>query len=76
MNLQRHIGPLVSLLLLYDKAGQREAGWQKFLRLADESNWPGSDQAALDWLRADVAHFRQQYEAGVAFTPNDHGCEK
>jgi len=70
------IGPLVSILLLYDKSGQREAGWARFLELADEKNWPGTSEKALQWLRADVAHFRVEYEAGRPFTPNRAGlCE-
>lgn len=68
------IGTLVSLLLTYDYSRQRDAGWQKFLEFADVQNWPDSDQAALDWLQDDVAHFTREYEAGAPFTPNDANC--
>lgn len=68
------IGPLVSLLLTYDYSGQRDLGWQKFSEIADVQNWPGTDQAALDWLQDDVAHFTREYEAGAPFTPNSTNC--
>lgn len=68
------IGPMVSLLLTYDYSGQRELGWQKFLEFADLQNWPDTDQESLAWLQDDVAHFTNEYEAGLPFTPNDANC--
>ncbi len=40
--------------------------------MTDLSHWPGTDAAARKWLESDVAHFKGQYEAGQAFTPNDY----
>ncbi|WP_420630977.1 hypothetical protein [Candidatus Leptofilum sp.] len=68
------IGAMVSILLMYDKMGQRDIGWEKFMEFADESNWPDSSPEALAWLRDDVAHFTQQYNAGLPFTPNGYNC--
>lgn len=68
------IGPLISLLLTYDYSGQREAGWEKFIELADASNWPGSEPEALAWLQADVAHLKAAYDAGRPFTPRTTYC--
>lgn len=68
------IGPLISLLLTYDYSDQRDAGWEKFIELADVSNWPGSKPEALEWLQSDVAHLKAEYDAGLPFTPVDENC--
>ncbi|MBK8129027.1 MAG: hypothetical protein IPK53_08830 [bacterium] len=55
-------------------ANQRDAGWAKFIELADVSNWPGSEPEALEWLQSDVAHLKAEYDAGLPFTPVDENC--
>ncbi len=71
---EAYIGPLVSLLLTYDYSGQRDLGWKKFLEFADIQNWPDTSPEYLAWLKDDVTHFTKEYEAGLAFTPNDANC--
>jgi hypothetical protein len=68
----RDIDPLVKILVMYDKWGRRDDGWQLYEELSDPVNWPGTDEESLRWLEADIAHFRGEYEAGLDFTPNDY----
>lgn len=66
------IGPIVSVLLMYDKMGERDRGWQEFLELTRTEHWPGTDADALRWLQDDVRHLTAQNNAGAPFTPNDY----
>lgn len=63
---------IAQVLLVYDRNGQREQGWQQFLEMTDLTNWPNSSDADLEWLEADVVHFTAQYEAEIPFSPNDY----
>ena len=69
---ERLLNPMVTILLLYDRMGKRDEGWQEFLEMADLENWPGTDEKALQWLESDIEHFREEYEGGLPFTPNDY----
>ena len=66
------IGPIVSVLLMYDKMGQRDKGWEEFLEMVDIANWQDTAADDLKWLEDDVAHFTSQYNSGAPFTPNDY----
>lgn len=66
------IGPIVSILLMYDKMELREEGWQVFLEMVSMGNWPGTSSEDRKWLQNDVAHFTAQYNSGLPFTPNDY----
>jgi hypothetical protein len=66
------IEPLVKILVMYDKWGRRDVGWQLYEELSDPGKWPGTDEESLRWLEADIEHFRKEYEAGLDFTPNDY----
>ena len=66
------IGPLASLLLLYDKAGLREQGWQEYLTLSDLDNWSELAPEAREWLEYDLSHFEDEYNANIAFTPGSY----
>jgi len=70
----RHIRRLTELLIMYDKMGQREKGWQEYLSMADLENWPGTDAENAAWLKSDVEHFQKQYELDQPFTPNNYHC--
>jgi hypothetical protein len=64
------IGPLTQLLLIYDRTGQRDKGWQEYQDLTDLSHWPGTSIEDVKWLQSDIDHFTQEYKAGKPFTPN------
>ena len=68
----RDVEPLVKILVMYDKWGRRDVGWQLYEELSDPGKWPGTDEESLRWLEADIEHFRKEYEAGLDFTPNDY----
>jgi hypothetical protein len=69
---QIHIGPLTTLLVMHEKNGQRSQGWAEYLKLAASDHWPGTSAESLEWLQSDLDHFRQQYESGTPFSPNDY----
>lgn len=64
--------PITILLLMHDRAGEREQGWQLFTEMTSKENWPGSTEQDFEWLESDVLHFSEQYSAGTDFTPNDY----
>lgn len=66
------IEPLTQLLVMYDRIGQRAAGWLLYKRLADLKNWPGTDEASAAWLKSDVDHFAQEVRSGAPLTANNH----
>lgn len=70
----RNIGRLTELLIMYDKMGQREQGWQEYLNLTDLKNWPGTDAENAAWLKSDLEHFQEQYNSKQPFTPNNYRC--
>lgn len=71
---KRNIGRLTEFLIMHDRIGQREQGWQEYLRLTDLENWPGTDAENAAWLKSDVEHFQKQYELDHPFTPNNYHC--
>jgi hypothetical protein len=72
-----HLGPILTILLLYDNLGEREICWGTFLEMIDSDNWPGTDARSQEWLQAEVDHFRKFYNAGKPFTPGRYSgyCE-
>ena len=64
--------PITTLLLMHERIGQRDQGWQLFLEMTNIDNWPNSSAQDIEWLESDLAHFSAQYHAGAAFTPNNY----
>jgi hypothetical protein len=67
-----HLGPILTILLLYDNLGERELGWETFLKMMDSDNWPGTDANSQEWLQAEVDYFRKAYDAAKPFTPGQY----
>ena len=72
-----HLGPILTVLLLYDNLGERVIGWATFLEMMDSDNWPGTDTSSQEWLEAELEHFRKSYNVGTPFTPSRYAgsCE-
>ena len=63
---------LTDLLVMYDRVGAREEGWQKYLDLAALANWPGTAPEFAAWLASDVAHFSREVATEAPLSPNDY----